>query len=172
MALVMPIGKRTAGHQRGLAFIALLLIIAVIGVIASSAVRLGAVSAQRSAEEALLDIGGEFQRALVRYAQATPNGLPREPATLEALLRDPRYPGVVRHLRQIYSDPLTGAPDWVLLRNAAGGIVALHSRSHRTPVKQAGFDRPLSHLASRQARTYQDWLFIGPSADPLMPGGS
>jgi type II secretory pathway pseudopilin PulG len=125
----IAIGERRAPCQRGIAYIALMIAIAVISLVAASAVQLGAVHGQRAAEDELLFVGGEFQRALSRYADATPVGLPRAPASLDELTADPRFPGAVRHLRKVYADPITGAADWEIIHDSAGRVAGVHSRS-------------------------------------------
>jgi type II secretory pathway pseudopilin PulG len=148
--------------QSGLAFLSLMLAIVVIGIVATSALQWGAAYAQRDAEAQLLFVGEEIQQALARYDNATPVGLPRSPASLQELVRDPRYPGVVRHLRQLYIDPFTGTPDWAVIQDPFGRIVAVHSRSKLKPLKTTGFELPLGHLERRNANAYDEWLFWGP----------
>jgi len=132
--------------------------IAIIGVAAAGAVQLGAVYQRRMAEKELLFVGEEFQRALMSYAQATPQFQAPQPRTLDDLLRDPRYPNVVRHLRKIYADPVTGRADWVLEMSPDGQtIVGIHSASKRHPIQIANF--PMEFQRFDGARTYQEWVF-------------
>jgi type II secretory pathway pseudopilin PulG len=148
--------------QSGLAFLSLMFAIVVIGIVATSALQWGTAYSQRDAEAQLLFVGEELQQALARYANATPVGLPRSPASLQELLRDPRYPGVVRHLRQLYIDPFTGNADWAVIQDPFGRIVAVHSRSKLKPLKTTDFELPLGHLQDRKAKAYDEWLFWGP----------
>lgn len=156
-------------RQSGLAFLSLMFAIVVIGIVATSALQWGTAYGQRDAEAQLLFVGEEIQQALARYANATPVDLPRSPASLQELVRDPRYPGVVRHLRQLYIDPFTGTPDWAVIQDPFGRIVAVHSRSKLKPLKTTGFEMPLGHLEGRKAKAYEEWLFWGPgmSAVPV-----
>lgn len=142
--------------------------IVVIGIVATSALQWGTAYGQRDAEAQLLFVGEEIQKALTRYADATPVGLPRSPASLQELVRDPRYPGVVRHLRQLYIDPFTGTPDWAVIQDPFGRIVAVHSRSKVKPLKTTGFELPLGHLEGRKAKAYDEWLFWGPGMSAAM----
>jgi type II secretory pathway pseudopilin PulG len=151
-----------AVQQSGLAFLSLMFAIVVIGIVATSALQWGSAYGQRDAEAQLLFLGEEIQKALTRYADATPVGLPPSPASLQELIRDPRYPGVVRHLRQLYIDPFTGNADWVVIQDPFGRIVAVHSRSKLKPIKTTGFELPLGHLQGNKAKAYEEWLFWGP----------
>lgn len=138
-----------------------MLSIALIGLSTACAVQFGAHLGQRSAEAELLLMGEEMQTALQRYADATPSGLPRKPLSLQELVRDPRYPGVVRHLRRLLADPFTGQTDWVLIRDRWGRIDAVHSRSTLKTLKSTGFEPALFHLEGTGS-TYDTWWFRGP----------
>ncbi|MDC6130364.1 hypothetical protein [Burkholderia gladioli] len=154
--------------QRGYAYIALLIGIAIVGVAAAATIQLGALYQRRMAEKALLEVGGAFQRALLSYADATPAGLPRQPRTLEDLVRDPRYPNPVRHLRRVYADPLTGKADWVLVRSPDGQtIVGIHSASRARPIQLKLFPEEFRGFENR--RSYTQWVFV--ARRPLLAVG-
>ncbi|AJK44679.1 hypothetical protein BGL_1c01260 [Burkholderia plantarii] len=145
--------------QRGLAYLALLIGIAIIGVVAAGTIQLGALYQRRMAERALLDIGDEFQRALLSYTDNTPVGQPTQPRSLEELVRDPRYPNPVRHLRRIRADPLTGKADWVLVRSPNGQtIVGIHSASHEHPIQLRQF--PEQFRGFEDKHSYTQWVFV------------
>jgi type II secretory pathway pseudopilin PulG len=152
---------RQRGPQKGFAYLILLLAIALIGIAASSAVSLGATMARRDAELQLLAIGAEFDQALRSYAgvpgSAAAVAGARGPRNLEDLLRDSRFPGVRRHLRQLYADPLTGSAEWGLVRDREGYIIGLHSLARGRPIKRSGFAPRLSHL--EEAEDYASWYF-------------
>ncbi len=153
---ISPLPRHSLPH--GFALLALLILLAVIGVATSATVALGVVVQRRSAEEALLDIGREFQMALQSYASATPAGQSPYPASLHDLLEDPRVPGIHRHLRQVYADPLTGRAEWGLVQaQTQPGIAAITSLSNQQPVKQNNFDADFIGFEHRH--TYADWQF-------------
>ncbi|HYD82009.1 MAG TPA: type II secretion system protein [Paucimonas sp.] len=144
--------------QRGFTYLGLLILIAVIGVSAAATLQVGAVLQRRAAEDELLAIGEEFRNALISYATATPAGQKRYPNSLEDLLRDPRYPGVRRHLRHIYPDPLTGKEEWGMVRAADGsGIVGFYSLCEGRPIKIGNFAPPFHEFEGKAL--YRDWLF-------------
>lgn len=136
----------------------LLVLLAVLGTASSAAVGLGAAAARRDAEQHLLVIGAEFQQALASHA-----GRPR---ALAELTKDPRAPGIRRHLRRIPIDPLTGRDRWGLVRDAQGGIVGVHSLAPGAPLKRTGFDPRWNTF--EEARSYQEWVF-GPRTPIMAP---
>jgi type II secretory pathway pseudopilin PulG len=155
--------------QGGYAYLALLILIAIIGVVAATAVQIGGIHQRRLAEEELLFVGGEFQRALLSYAAATPVGQPTQPRTLDDLVRDPRYPNPMRHLRKLYADPVTGKSNWVLVKSPDGQtIVGLHSASVAQPIKIAQF--PPDFKGFEDKRHYAEWVFVAPLRAPIRPG--
>jgi type II secretory pathway pseudopilin PulG len=156
--------------QRGFAYLALLISIAIIGVAAAGTIQLGAIYQRRVAEKELLYVGGEFQRALLDYAQTTPLGQPTQPHTLDELLLDPRYPNPVRHLRKLYADPMTGKADWVLVMGLDGQtIVGLHSASMAHPIQISHF--PKEFQGFERKKGYTQWVFVA-RFPQLLPGGA
>jgi type II secretory pathway pseudopilin PulG len=162
----------------GFSYIALLIFIAILGVISAASLQLGSLLQRRAAEEELLAVGTEFRNALVSFANATIPGQNRLPRTLEDLLKDPRYPNPRRHLRKIYTDPISGSSNWGLIPSVDGrGIIGIYSQSDLAPIKINGFD--VAYQSFSVAATYRDWRFIGNPADapikpnnqPNQPGG-
>ena len=120
---------------------------------------------QREKEAELLFVGNQFRDAIASYYARTPGNLRRYPATLEELLKDPRFPATVRHLRKLYRDPITGTTDWELIVAPGGGIMGLHSKSEAAPLKRAGFDLPNRAFEERSMAlgdkmTYKEWQFV------------
>jgi type II secretory pathway pseudopilin PulG len=155
-------------RHAGYTYLALMILVALIGILAASAVQVGALLQRRAAEEELLFVGGEFQRALASFANATPVGHSRHPRGLDDLLRDPRFPGVRRHLRRVYVDPVTGLANWALVPSADGGIGGVHSASALEPIKQQGFGVDEERLAHKAH--YSEWIFGTVEAGPPVPG--
>jgi type II secretory pathway pseudopilin PulG len=96
--------------------------------------------------------------------QNDPSGYP---ASLEALLKDERFPGIRRHLRKVFVDPMTGKAEWGLVQ-VSGRIVGIHSLSTAVPIKQAGFEG--DEQAFTGAQSYAEWIF-GPLAQMSAPAG-
>lgn len=149
--------RRRKSALTGMIYLGLLLAIAAIGGVSAVGLRLAHTIQTRNAETELLAIGLEFSRALESYAEATPMGFPVFPETLEELLRDPRKPGMQRHLRRIYPDPLTGKTEWGLLRGPDRRIMAIHSLSKTKTYKRENFPPGLESLSG--AEQHDEWLF-------------
>lgn len=115
-------------REEGFGYLLMLFAIAALGVTLAGLGQSWSLTRQRQREAELVGIAREFSDALASYAKRTPNGQPKAPASLEELLADPRYPFPVRHLRQLYRDPMTGEADWETVVQQ-GRIVAIHSRS-------------------------------------------
>lgn len=145
------------GFQKGIAYIGLLLIIAVIGIVAGTAADVYQQTRQRSRETELLWIGNQFRQAIFSYQAASPGGNATYPQRLEDLLIDPRFPGTRRHLRRIYADPMTGKRDWEVIIAPQGGIAGVKSRSSLQPLKQAGFRPQDEQFAGK--KSYSEWEF-------------
>ncbi len=107
-------------------------------------------------EQQLMFVGGEYKRALLSYYNASPSGIKQYPVNLSDLLKDNRFPGLKRHLRKIYPDPMTGKTEWGL-NKSQGRIVGIYSLSKDKPFKVAGFDQ--EYEAFNGAKSYQDWVF-------------
>lgn len=144
------------------------MMIATLGLGMSIAAELHAVSARREREQQLLFVGHQFRAALRSYYHAHMRAGRKEyPASLEELLKDNRFPGIRRHLRKIYQDPVNGGSEWGLVR-VGGRIVGIHSLSQEHPLKQDNFDLEDAAFAHREK--YGDWVFAYPANALLEPG--
>lgn len=154
--------------QRGMIYLALLLSVALIGGVSAIGLKVAQTIQIRQAEAELLAIGLEFRNALQSYAEATPNGIPPAPESLADLLRDSRYPGIRRHLRRIYYDPLTGKADWGVVRGPDRRIVGIHSLSKGMTIKRDGFPGELAALAGKES--HDQWVFAISDIPPVGVG--
>lgn len=151
---------RRAVH--GYTYIAVLLLLAVMSMAAALTLELADTSARRAGEAELVSLGKEFERAFASYYRQSPGGARRFPDRLEDLTLDPRLPGVRRHLRRVYVDPLTGQP-WGLVPAPGGGIMAVYSKAEGTPFRESLGVLAMAPAASAPdasaARSYADWRF-------------
>jgi type II secretory pathway pseudopilin PulG len=146
--------------QTGFTYFWLLLIVALIGLGLSVAAEVDSVATQREKEKELLAVGRQFRTAIGRYYESLMvAGKHQYPTSLEDLLQDNRVPGVRRHLRKIFVDPITGKNEWGLI-SLNGRIVGVHSLSQKTPIKQNAFEADEERFQARQK--YTEWLFTYP----------
>ncbi|MFT3733583.1 MAG: type II secretion system protein [Rhodocyclaceae bacterium] len=157
MRLTQGISSRTTAL--GFSYIGVMIVLAVMALIAASAVQYGAVVQRREAEAQLLAIGLEFKRAVKGYFENTPAGMPAvAPRSLDDLVRDKRYPGVKRYLRRIYADPLTGSSDWGIIRSPEGGILGVYSKAEGEPIRKDNFPDEFFHFKNK--KRYREWVFV------------
>lgn len=145
-------------RQDGLTYIALLVAIVVMGLVQATLAEAWHTDAQREKEQELLFAGNQMRAALNLYYVRSPAGSGRQPARLEDLLQDARTPATERYLRRIYRDPISGEPEWGIIRGAGGEIHGVHSLSTARPLKQGGFDMANRHFAG--AQKYSEWVFM------------
>ena len=168
-----PHGRGALHHtprQRGFIYMALVVFFGIFAIFAGSAMISGGILQRRNAEEQLIFVGGEFRNAIKSYydaGAALPPGASRYPARLEDLLADPRVPELRRHLRQIYSDPLTGRPAWGTVPAPDGGIMGVYSLSPAKAVKMFGFPPEFKNFEGKPR--IADWVFAYPPPLPDPP---
>ena len=155
-------GSAPARAQSGLAYLGVLMLAAAIAAGLAATARPWSMQQQRAREAELLFIGQQFQRAIASYYRAGPS--PAFPRSLDALLKDSRVPFMLRHLRRLYRDPLTGSADWGVVKgpteaSSASTARRRASRSSRTDSPPAwgfrgqeplrGLDLPVRRAALR-----------------------
>lgn len=159
----MAHGRRGTASQQGFTYVVLLFMLVLAGIGLAALGQHWQQQARREREAELLFRGQQIQQALARYAAATPAGQPQWPASLTPLLSDRRSGTEQHHLRQLYADPVTGQPDWVLLREPGGGVVGLHSASTLPALRRRGLPAGLVAAQLRQPRL-ADWRFVADAA--------
>ena len=152
-------------RPRGVTYLSLLFAVAVGGTTLAATATLWSHGQQRQREAQLLWAGEQIRHAIAAYARHAGDDANRYPRTLQDLLLDPRSAAPRRFLRRLYDDPMTGRADWVLIRDAQGRIVGVHSRSSKAPLKRAGFDT--EQRGFEKARRYADWRFSAVSEPAL-----
>lgn len=145
-------------NQAGVMFLMLLFVVAIAGVALASVATLQSTVMQRERETQLLFVGNAYRTAIRSYYELSPNGVKRYPKELTDLLKDTRYPFIIRHLRTLAPDPLTDKMDWVLIKNDLGDIMGVAPPSLQQPFKQSGFSLP--DAAFENKTTYRDWQFV------------
>lgn len=153
--------------EGGFTYLWTLMLVALMGVGLVIASEVYSTSVQREKEMELIFIGREFRDAIGRYYETVGIGAQRQyPASLEDLLKDPRFPNAKRHLRRIYVDPMTGKSNWgTVLVN--GRIAGIYSLSEKTPIKQGNFEPP--EASFRGKTKYSEWRFTYPPELQMTP---
>lgn len=109
---------------------------------------------QRSKEQELLWRGAQYCKAIASYCKGPGGTYPR---SLEVLERDPRFLQPARHIRRLFKDPITGT-DFVLIKDASGGIIGVRSSSDLEPFKKDGFPSEYNQFA--HLNRYSEWEFV------------
>lgn len=159
----MAMARRVPGRQLhravgGFTLIGMMIMVAAMGILFAGAGELWRTAQMREKERQLLFVGNQFRQALEHYYERTPGNAPRYPVRLEDLLKDPRVPGIQRHLRRVYRDPITGGEEWGLIRGTAGEILGVHSLSDESPLKTGNF--ALADRSFEGKTRYSEWLFM------------
>ena len=163
---------RSSGRLRqgGFTYLGLIVLVTVIGLVGAATLKIDSLLRRAAAEEELLGIGAEFSAALASYAAATPKGQPPQPPTLRELLKDPRTPGLRRHLRKIFVDPVTGGTEWgIVYVGDHVGVMGVYSLSQARPLKIGNFDPRFVGFENKEHLS--DWKFtagLPPVAPPLL----
>jgi type II secretory pathway pseudopilin PulG len=147
---------RSSPGIAGFTYVGLLFWVAVVGAGLATVGEVWHATAKREREKELLFVGEQYRRAIGDYYQGSP-GVKHYPRRLEDLLADARTPGVRRHLRRIYPDPMTGKPDWALVIQG-DQILGVFSRSRDEPIKRANFQ--VADAFFSDSLTYSDWRFV------------
>ena len=150
--------QETRLRNRGFTYVGLLVLMAILSLVATAGLQAGVLVQRRAAEQELLLIGKEYRLALQSYAAATPEGQNRSPTRVGDLLRDPRFPGVKRHLRKLYADPVTAKEQWGYVRNTRGnGITGIHSLSAELPILTRPSLQGFPEFDGK--KSYKEWVF-------------
>lgn len=153
MALLMANGE----GQRGFTYLAVLFMVAMMGVMLASIGTMWQTARQRERERELLFAGSQFRQAIERYYEKTPGPVKKYPPSLDELAKDSRFLTAQRHLRRVYRDPMTGEKNWGLVKAPQGGIMGVHSLSQDAPLKTGNFRAADKGLEDR--KKYSEWVF-------------
>ena len=144
-------------YMSGFTYIGVLMVIAISGIGLAGVGIIWHQDVQREREKQLLFVGEEFRKAIGSYYTSSPSAIKQFPKTLNDLVLDNRFPAIKRHLRKLYTDPVTRDKAWELIFQE-GGIVGVYSESKLKPLKKHGF-LP-QYEAFSDAEAYCDWKFI------------
>jgi type II secretory pathway pseudopilin PulG len=148
----MSAGKKLT--QQGFTLMGALILVALMGGGIAAYGEIASHVAQREKETELLFRGNQYRQAIASYYKKEQ----RYPKALAELVEDKRYPTPARHLRKLYSDPITGSNEWGTMEAPGGGIMGVFSKSEDPPVKTGGF--VLANKAFAEGKGYMDWQFF------------
>jgi len=158
----MPIGRGGVDSaptaERGFTYLAMLIIVAIMGVFLTAVSQVWQQAAQREKETELLFVGNQFREAIGLYYQRTPGAVKTYPKRLEDLLLDQRYPAKQRYLRKIFRDPMTGEAKWGIVAASGVGIAGVYSLGLEVPLKKSNFR--LADRAFEDSESYSEWQFV------------
>ncbi len=148
--------RSSLAGQRGAILLLLLVMIVILGLASSMAGQTWRSTMQKAREAELLWRGEQYQQAIASYYSVEHGPQQMLPAKLEHLIRDPRFPNTVRHLRKLYNDPMTNE-DWELVTDPAERIIGVRSSSTLEPFRKDGFPKSLDKLQGKTS--YSEWEF-------------
>lgn len=160
MVHAMRIGKNNINsrHQSlGFTYIGLMIFVAISGIALAGVGIVWHQDVQREREKELLFIGNAYRQAIGSYYESSPSGTKQYPRKLDDLILDSRFPNIKRHIRKLYSDPVTRDLEWGLVVEQQQ-ILGVYSKSSLMPIKRKEFT-PL-YADFNASKQYSDWKFI------------
>ena len=145
-------------RQQGFSYPVAMFLVALLALVSVRALENSLTAERRSKEAELLSVGSAYRNAIQNYYENSPGTAKTYPPDLEALLLDRRANRLRRPLRKLYRDPITGSPDWGIVRTESGAVKGVYSLSTRKPFKSDGFAPELSGFFN--AKQYRQWLFV------------
>ncbi|MBU0918255.1 MAG: type II secretion system GspH family protein [Gammaproteobacteria bacterium] len=140
---------RVRTRQAGFTYLMLLWWVALSGLMLAAMAQSWVLDARRAREAELVWRGEQFRQAIEAYASVpVGEGQSQLPRRLEDLLEDRRSGELQRHLKRIWPDPITGRPEWGLVREG-DGITGVHSLSAARPLN-----------APEGVLRYEQWTFV------------
>ncbi|MEW5561958.1 hypothetical protein AB1287_17210 [Enterobacter asburiae] len=157
--------KRSCVGQQGFTCLLLLLALTILALSMLKSQDLIELRHRQQQEAELLFRGEQIRQAIRQYRTASyANGC--YPTGFDDLLKDMRGGKIHYHLRQWFSDPLTGQRQWGMTFDDKGRWIGVYSQGQGRPLRKEGF--VLDGEKFRQATRYQEWVFEV-EKDPAAP---
>jgi type II secretory pathway pseudopilin PulG len=151
---ILTAGK-AINREGGYAYLALLIMVASIALVASvMSLVIYSRETRMEKEQELLFRGLAYKAAIKSYYNSS-KGAKTLPTDLKDLVLDPRFP-FKKHIRRLYMDPITGKM-WTLITAPGGGISGVASPSKTKPLKMKNFPEKLKKF--EDSEHYSDWVF-------------
>jgi type II secretory pathway pseudopilin PulG len=160
MELSMRTGNRffMTNPQRGFTLVAVMAAMFMLALGTQKVMFVVSQQAQREREAELLQIGAAFAQAIGTYYESSPGTVKRWPTSLKDLEDDKRFVGILRHVRQVYVDPITRSENWGLVSANDGGITGVYSLSDAAPIRSGALT--VGTVSLPAASRYADWQFV------------
>ncbi|OON41337.1 hypothetical protein BTJ39_05075 [Izhakiella australiensis] len=156
---------RSAAGQDGFTSLLLLLALTVLALSMLKSQDIIQLRHRQQQESELLFRGEQIRQAIKQYRSASyANGC--YPTGFNDLLKDNRGGKVHYHLRQWFSDPLTGERQWGMAYDDKGRWIGVYSKGQGRPLRKEGFIQDGDKF--RQAKHYEEWIFVV-EKDPAAP---
>ncbi len=137
----------TPQPHRGFTYLMVLWWVAISSVVLAALGQQWMIESRRQRDIELVFRGDQIRQALDSFSDPAPTGhAKRLPMTWQELLHDTRQPEPVRHLRQLWPDPVTGG-SWGVIREGPF-IKGVFSTSKGRPLR-----------APERVGTYDAWRF-------------
>lgn len=180
---------RMLRSKGGFTYIGALVMVMIVGIMATRAAVVWSTSLKREREEELISRGTQIRDALRKWykvkvvngqlrsseptAPGTQPGAPKAiaaPPKLDALLLDPNAQQKARYLRHYcLVDPITGK-EWDEIR-VEGKLVGVKSKSEAEPIKQGNFPFDLHPQDFEKKQKYSEWEFVYDHVPPTTEVG-
>ncbi|MHC9060950.1 hypothetical protein [Pantoea sp. y20] len=121
---------------------------------------------RRQQQETELLFRGEQIREAMRLYRIDEHGNGCFPSGFEALIRDTRSGKTRYHLRQWFTDPLTGQKAWGMIFDDQHRWIGVYSKGLGKPLRKEGFVKDSEKF--RDAKNYREWAFTL-EKDPSAP---
>src|SRR5471032_148267 len=99
-------------RQQGFSYVIVMFLVAVLSIVSVRALENTLTAERRDKEAQLLMIGQAYADAIAAYYNGSPGTEKRWPKKPDDLLLDARANSIVRPLRKLYRDPITGSKVW------------------------------------------------------------
>jgi len=144
--------------EKGFTYPAVLLLIIITSVSLMVVQKQWSTIVKRDREKELFFRAEQIIFAIKSYYQNSPGGSKQYPRSLKVLLKDNRFPGLKRHLRRLFKDPMTEDGDWGIVYDGKGSIKGVFSRSQDEPIKKGGFLKKYKLFENK--KKYSEWKFV------------
>ena len=144
--------------EKGFTYPAALLLIIIVSVSLMAVQKQWSTIMKRDREKELFFRTSQIIGAIESFYQNSPGESQHYPHSLKVLLKDNRFPGLKRHLRKMFKDPMTKGGDWGIVYDGKGGIKGVFIQSQKEPIKKGGF--PEEYESFENKKKYSEWKFV------------